>query len=73
MPQKPGFGTPGIAVAAEPVVMVIARDQEPLFGERPRNGARNELEAVAQAGIGVGRAGVAEDPGAGRPLSLRPG
>ena len=56
-------------VAAEPVVM-IARDQQALFRRGPGDHAGDEFEAIAQPRIGIGRAGIAEDPGA-RPAAAR--
>jgi len=63
--QQPGFGPRCIrAVAAEPLVMVTG-DQEALFCRRARHHAHDRLEAVAQPPFRIGRAGIAEDGGAG--------
>jgi hypothetical protein len=46
-------------------VVVVARDQQSLVRRRPGEHAGDEFEAVAKAGVGIGRVGVAEDAGAG--------
>src|SRR5258708_21726550 len=64
LPEQSGLGTADVRrIAAEPLVMVSC-DQQSLVRQRPRNHPREKLETVAQPGIGVGRAGVAEDSGA---------
>src|SRR6185437_98137 len=69
-PQQPCLGAADIRrVAAEPLVMV-ARDQQALFGGGAGDHPRQEFQAVAQPGVGIGRAGVAKNPGAG-PVARR--
>src|SRR6185312_16784679 len=68
--QQPRLGTARIRpVAAKPLIM-IARDQQPLFRRRPGNHAGDEFETVAQPRVGIGRAGIAKDAGA-RPVAVR--
>jgi len=70
--QQPRLGAAGVRrIAAEPLVMV-ARDQEPLVGQRSRDQAGDEFEAIGEPDIGIGRAGVANTPARWRPLLATP-
>src|SRR6185295_10275268 len=65
LPQQACLGAAGVrGVATEPVV-VVAGDQQPLIGGGAANHPRDKLKAVAPAWIGIGRARVTEDSGAG--------
>src|ERR1700679_3228230 len=62
--EQPCFGARCGGMAAEPLVMV-ARDQQTLVGERACHYSRDGPQAVAKGAIGIRRARVAEHAGAG--------
>ena len=65
LPQQPGLGAAGVRpVAAEPVVMVARAIRRPCSAEGPAIMRATNLRPSRRPGIGIGRAGVAEDPGA---------